>query len=90
VSEAVETINMRTAPERKRRLLVAAELSHESLTAFVLAAAEEKAEQVIESHRTTVLPARFFDDFFDALAAEPGPALRAAARRHRQLQRRAE
>ena len=35
---SVETINIRTDAERKRRLQIAAYLSHESLTAFVLSA----------------------------------------------------
>jgi len=78
---AAETINMRTDAKRKRRLQVAADLSHESLTAFVLSAADERAERVIADARTTPLPAEFFDDFFDTLAPEPTAALRAAAAR---------
>lgn len=83
-----ETINMRTDPERKRRLQAAADLSHESLTAFVLSAADEKADRVIADARTTPLPADFFDDFFDSLAPEPTPDLVAAAARLRQTVRR--
>jgi uncharacterized protein (DUF1778 family) len=78
-----ETINMRTDAERKRRLQAAADISHESLTAFVLSAADEKAERVIAEARTTPLPADFFDDFFDSLAPEPTPALADAAARLR-------
>lgn len=85
-----ETINMRTDRDRKRRLQLAADLSHESLTAFVLAAADEKAEQVITESRSTPLPAAFFDKFFDALAPEPTPTLRSAATRHRRLVDRAD
>lgn len=85
---AAETINMRTDAERKRRLQAAADLSHESLTAFVLSAADEKADRVIADARTTPLPADFFDDFFDSLAPEPTPALVAAAGRLRQTIRR--
>lgn len=85
-----ETINMRTDSDRKRRLQLAADLSHESLTAFVLAAADEKAEQIITESRSTPLPAAFFDDFFAALAPEPTPALRTAVARHRRLVRRAD
>ena len=76
-----ETINMRTDADRKRRLQAAADLSHESLTAFVLSAADERAERVIADARTTPLPADFFDDFFDTLAPEPTPALVDAAAR---------
>ena len=74
-----ETINMRTDAERKRRLQAAADLTHESLTAFVLSAADERAERVIADARTTPLPADFFDEFFDSLAPEPTPALVEAA-----------
>jgi uncharacterized protein (DUF1778 family) len=81
MSASVETINMRTDAERKRRLQMAADLTHESLTAFVLSAADERAEKVIADSRTTTLPADFFDDFFDALAPDPTPALIDAANR---------
>jgi uncharacterized protein (DUF1778 family) len=85
---AAETINMRTDAERKSRLQVAADLSHVSLTAFVLSAADERAEQVIADSHTTPLPVAFFDEFFDSLAPEPTPALVAAAGRLRRTVRR--
>lgn len=83
-----ETINMRTDAERKRRLQAAADLSHESLTAFVLSAADEKAERIIAAARTTPLTAGFFDEFFDTLAPEPTADLVSAAARLRQTVRR--
>lgn len=85
---SVETINMRTDVERKRRLQMAADLAHESLTSFVLSAADDRAERVIADSRTTSLPADFFDDFFDSLAPEPTPALIDAAVRLRRTVRR--
>jgi uncharacterized protein (DUF1778 family) len=85
---SVETINMRTDAERKRRLQTAADLSHESLTAFVLSAADERAERVIADSRTTLLPTDFFDEFFDSLAPEPTPALIDAVSRLRRTVRR--
>jgi uncharacterized protein (DUF1778 family) len=88
VSSASETINMRTDADRKRRLQLAADLSHESLTSFVLSAADEKAERIITDSRSTALPAAFFDSFFDSLAPEPTPALVAAAARHQSTVRR--
>ncbi len=69
---------MRHDSERKRRLHMAADLSDESLTAFVLAAADERAARVIADSRTP-MPAAFFDEFFDAHAPEPTPALIDAA-----------
>jgi uncharacterized protein (DUF1778 family) len=85
---AAETINMRTDAERKRRLQMAADLSHESLTSFVLSAADDRADRVIADSRTTTLPADFFDAFFDSLAPEPTPALIDAAARFRRTVRR--
>lgn len=78
-----ETINMRPDSERKRRLHMAADLSDESLTAFVLAVADERAARVIADSRTP-MPAAFFD----ALAPEPTPALIDAAAPLRRTARR--
>lgn len=86
---AHETINMRTDAERKKRLQLAADLARESLTSFVLSAADERATRVLEQERTTALPAEFFDDFFNSLAPEPTAALTDAVARHRRLVRRA-
>ncbi len=88
MSSAVETINMRTDAERKRRLQLAADIAHESLTSFVLSAADEKAERIITDSRTTALPGAFFDAFFDSLAADPTPSMVAAVGRHRRHVRR--
>ena len=85
---AAEAINLRTDAERMRRLQAGADLLRESLTAFVLSAADEKAERVIADARTTPLTAGFFDDFFDALAPESTADLVGAAARLRQTVRR--
>ena len=84
----IETINMRTETERKRRLQLAADLSHQSLTSFVLTAADEQAARVIEESRSTTLAPDFFDAFFTSLAPEPSPALSDAAARLRRTVRR--
>lgn len=76
-----DTINMRTDSERKRRLQMAADLSHMSLSAFVLSAADDRAQQVIDQQRATSLPADFYDDFFDSIAALPTAALTEAVSR---------
>lgn len=78
---SAETINMRTDAERKRRLQLAADLTHESLTGFVLSAADERADRVIAAAHTTTLPTAFFDEFFDSLAGEPTSTLVDAAGR---------
>lgn len=89
MTSARETINMRIDGERKTRLQLAAALAHESLTAFVLSAADERADRIITNSRSTVLPADFFDAFFDSPAPEPAPALVKAAARHRRTVHRA-
>jgi uncharacterized protein (DUF1778 family) len=85
VSSPAATINMRTDPRRKQRLQLAADLAHESLTSFVLTAADDRAERVLSEARTTPLPGGFFDEFFDSLAPEPTPALVSAVRRQHRL-----
>lgn len=78
-------IELRAAPEREQRIRYAAELSRQSLSAFVLDAAAERAEQVIASSSATVVPSDFFDDLWDALGNTPQPnaalSRRAAANR---------
>jgi uncharacterized protein (DUF1778 family) len=88
VDAAAENINMRTDRERKRRFQLAADLTHESLTAFVLSAADEKATRVLAEHQLTVVPAEFFDEFFDAVAVVPNEALIELARGSRPFTRR--
>lgn len=74
---AAEVINMRTDPECKEQLRIAAELSHVSLSKFVLDAATARADEVIAEQRSTSLPEEFFDEFLAAIN-EPAPeALRA-------------
>jgi uncharacterized protein (DUF1778 family) len=85
---AAETINMRTDPERKDRLRMAAELSHVSLSKFVLDAATARADQVLADQRKTELPAAFFDEFFEAINAPAPEALAALAERPRPYRRR--
>lgn len=70
------TINMRTDAVRKQRLQVAAEISGRTLSGFILDAAYERADEVIEAERTTRLPADFFDEFFDGLGPEPTAVMR--------------
>lgn len=88
MSTPAETINMRTDADRKRRLQMAADLTHESLTSFVLSAADERADRVIADSRTTTLSAGFFDAFFNSIAPKPTPALTDAASRLRRTVRR--
>lgn len=85
---AAEVINMRTEPEVKEQLRVAAELSKVSLSKFVLDAASARADEVLANLRSTELPEEFFDEFFAAIN-EPAPeALAALTERERPYRRR--
>jgi uncharacterized protein (DUF1778 family) len=66
-------LELRADPERERRIRFAAELSRQSVSAFVLDAAGEKAERVIASSTATSVPSEFFDELWDALDAPPTP-----------------
>jgi uncharacterized protein (DUF1778 family) len=83
-------IELRADEERDRRIRYAAELTHKSVSAFVLEAAAERAEQVIAASSATVVPADWFDTLWDALDAppSPNPALRARASRERRVTQR--
>ena len=68
---STERLHFRVRSDTQARLRSAADMEHESLTEFVLSAAEERAEAVL-SRRTTV-PAEFFDAMFEALSKPPRP-----------------
>ena len=55
------------------------------MTDFVLHSAESAAERTIEERAMLILSARGTEAFVDAIlnAVEPGPVLRAAARRYK-------
>ncbi|HMG43630.1 MAG TPA: DUF1778 domain-containing protein [Acidimicrobiales bacterium] len=83
---AVKTnrLETRVSPEERTRIEHAAAVAGMSVSAFVLAAAMERAEEVITESMTITVPA----DFFDALLAdiddqEPVPQLAKVARRAR-------
>jgi uncharacterized protein (DUF1778 family) len=83
-------LELRTDPERERRIRFAAELSHQSVSAFVLDAAGEKAERVIAASTATAVPSEFFDQLWEALDAPPQanePLRRRAAESRRVDQR---
>ena len=83
-------IELRTDPERERRIRYAAELQRQSVSAFVLDAAAERAEEVIASASATIAPSDFFDRLWDALdaPATPSPALQQRARSQRRVDQR--
>ena len=83
-------IELRADPERERRIRYAADLEHQSLSAFVLDAAAERAEQVIASASATAVPSDFFDQLWEALDApgRPSPTLQERARAQRRVEQR--
>lgn len=80
-------IELRADVERAQRIRDAADLSRESVSAFVLNAASQRADQVIAAASVTVAPADWFDAVWQALEAppSPNPALRARARGPRRV-----
>ncbi|MGE4428629.1 MAG: DUF1778 domain-containing protein [Solirubrobacteraceae bacterium] len=81
-----ERIEARLTATQRREIELAAGMAGESVSAFMVAAALDRAGDLVGTHATTVVPA----DYFDALAAaldrpDDAPGLRRAvdeARRH--------
>lgn len=71
-------INLRVDPDQEARLRAAAEANGESLTGFLLSAAIERAEEVLERSRRIAVSGAVFDRFRTALDAdvEPMPTLK--------------
>ena len=72
-------VGLRTNPATERKLKAAADLCGETLTEFVLEAAEERANEVLAS--STEVPSDYFDRMLAALENpdQPMDALRRAA-----------
>jgi len=58
-------LNFRVRPETEARLRAAAAVSNQSLTDFVISAAEERADEVLATH--TLVPAEYFAKLLEAL-----------------------
>lgn len=83
---AVKTdrLETRVSPEERARIEQAASVAGVSVSAFMVAAAVERADEVIEEALTTTVPADYFDALLAALdTAGPAPQLAKAARRAR-------
>ncbi|MBI2324383.1 MAG: DUF1778 domain-containing protein [Chloroflexi bacterium] len=80
-----ERIEARLSRRERERIDQAAALEGESVSSFMVAAATEKATQVITARTTTVLPSEYFDRLLSAIDdADRAPRLaRAAKRAHR-------
>lgn len=82
-----ERLEARLPAEAKAIIQHAADISGRSLSDFVVTSALEAAEETIRRHEVIVLSARDSLALAEALLNPKGPneALRAAARRHREL-----
>ena len=78
-------LNFRVRPDTEQRLRSAAAACSETLTDFVISAAEERASDVLDKH--TLVPASYFDGLLAALdrPATASDRLRAAAQRSRRF-----
>ncbi len=82
-SERRGRINMRVSERQERILRAAADVSGETLTGFVLSAATERAEEVLERSNRIDISAEAFDRFVAALESPPEemPTLRRYAKK---------
>ncbi len=80
-------IELRAEPEREQRIRAAARIANQSVTSFVLDAATERAEEVLQAAATTTVPSDYFEELHRALSEPPvpNPALQRAARRARRV-----
>jgi uncharacterized protein (DUF1778 family) len=83
---AATRLNFRVRPDAERRLRAAAAAIDQSLTDFVIAAAEARADEVLATR--TLVPGDYFDALIAALDApvQPNAALRAAASQRRRAE----
>lgn len=81
VSHTYERIDLRTSPELKELISRAAATVGVSLSAFLIASAQERAKQILAQSEALALSPRDWNAFFAALdnADKPRPKLEAAA-----------
>ena len=81
LNQPFERIDIRTSPEIKALIVRAASTTGVSLSAFLIACAQERARQVLAETETLTFSPRDWDAFFSALdnADKPRPKLEAAA-----------
>lgn len=87
---AVKTdrLETRLSPDERARIERAASTAGVSMSAFMVGAAVDRAEEIIAAATMTVVPADFFDGFLAALdEPEAAPHLARAAKRARRTAR---
>ena len=86
-SIATERREVRLTPEADEQLRSAAELEGTSVSAFLLRAGLDRANEVISAHQTWSVPEVFFNELLNALDAPPviNEALASAAKKANEL-----
>jgi len=87
---AVKTdrLETRLSPDERARIERAASTAGVSMSAFMVGAAVDRAEEIIAAATTTVVPADYFDGLLAALdEPEAAPHLARAAKRSRRTAR---
>lgn len=81
VAVAVRTdrVEARVSPDQRERIERAAAFSGESMSAFMVVAAVQRADDVIAEQSATVVPGDYFDQLLAALDEPAEKALRLAA-----------
>ena len=75
-----QRLEARLTAEQRAQIEQAAALTGETVSAFVVLAAVERAESVVSDRMTTVVPAAYFDRLIASLdEPDPVPRLRHAA-----------
>ena len=83
-----ERMEARVSPDERERIERAAAASGVSVSAFMVSAAVDRAEEVIAEATTTIVPADYFDALLTALdEVEPAPRLVRAAEDARRAKR---
>lgn len=87
VNQRAYRFDARLSEQQKVLIQKAADLAGRTMTDFVLESAQAAAERTIQERTMLVLSARETEAFVDAITnpAEPGPVLREAARRYKEL-----
>ena len=77
-----DRLEARVSPEQRARLEWAASLAGTSVSAFVVDAAMERAEELLAAEMSTTVPADYFDELVNALdQPDRAPTLAKAAKR---------
>ena len=77
-----DRLEARVSPEQRARLESAASLAGTSVSAFVVDAAMERAEELLAAEMSTTVPADYFDELVNALdQPDRAPTLAKAAKR---------